>query len=380
MPNPDAIVARTIRFDPPLDRTPAEQLAADGGLTVELDGERRVPLDPRDPRSVGFVEILDGLRELRRPVYLDVDPVSGAITRLVIPLVGHVVRVDSSEPGFLGIELTGSQAVHRLRLGTPDAPDLERRIRDALDRKRPLIVIEDDSHLIFDLRDYTPGPDDGPLPPFPAPIPELFWPLQLIRRWLLIIWWWPYWPWWWFWVVSMTHARWVFDQMKATNCAPLTASAPCIPFMYPDNGCWARANEMCRLMAVMGEPSRKVWITRSPAKPLHASTRNHPQCFIEWYWHVAPTILVRGPWFFQLRRMVIDPSLATGPITKDQWRLTMQDAAASLQDTDAAQYSYMSPGSTDPTYAQTNADLQTHRLLLKARSLQIGPPPYANCP
>ena len=56
----------------------------------------------------------------------------------------------------------------------------------------------------------------------------------------------------------------------------------------------------------------------------------------------------------------------------------MQDAAATLVDTDASQYSY--GGGTDPTYSQTNIDLQTHRLLLKARSLQIGPPPYANCP
>jgi hypothetical protein len=379
MPNPNAIIAQEIRFDPPLDRSPGELLEAEGGLTLELDRGRRITLDAKDPRSVGFAEILDGLRVLRRPVYLEIDPATSAITRLVIPSVGRVIGIESREPGMLHVQLDGSHAVHRLRLDSLDGPDLERQLRDAFDRERLVILIEDDAHEIFDLRDYRPGPDDRPLPPFPKPRPE-FWPIRLVRKWLRVIWWWPYWPWWWFWGVSMKHAQWLFDQMRATNCDPLTASAPCIPFMYPDDGCWARANEMCRLMGIMGESPRKVWITRGPTKDLKAATRNHPQCFIEWYWHVAPTILVRGPWFFQVRRMVIDPSLTIGPVTKDAWRLVMQDAAASLQDTDAGQYYYNSPGSTDPTYSLTNADLQTHRLLLKARSLQIGPPPYANCP
>ena len=381
MPNPNGVVARRIAFDPPLDRAPGELLEAEGGLTVVLDGERRIVLDPRDPRSVPFVEILDGLREIRRPVYLEVDPDSGAITRLEIPLVGHIVGIDSFEPGAIAVQLTGSHGVHRLRLDGPDAPDLEGRLRDAFERGRPLIVIEDDGHQIIDLRDFEPGPDDGPLPPFPKPKPELFWPIQLVRNWLRIIWWWPYWPWWWFYVVSMKHAQWLFDQMKATNCDPLTTPAPCIPFMFPDNGCWVRANEMCRLLDNMGESTRKVWITKGPTKYLKAKTRNHWDCYIEWYWHVAPTILVRGPWIFQVRRMVIDPSLTTGPVTKDGWRNIMQDSAATLEDTVATQYSYMSPGSSDPTYSTTNSELISFRLQLKTRSLSShGPPPYANCP
>lgn len=378
MPHPDAIVSSRIQFDPPLDRPSADLLVAEGGLTVVLDGERRAVLDPQDPRSVGFVEILDGLRELRRPVYLEIDPATSTIARLAIPLIGYVVGVRTTEAGSLEVQLDSSHAVHRLPLGGPDSVDLERRLREALDRKRPIVLVDDDAHAILDIRDFVPGPDGGPLPPFPKPKVELFRPVALILKWLRVIWWWPYWPWWWFYVVSMKRAQWIFDDMRATNCDPLTALAPCIPFMYPDNGCWARANEMCRLMSAMGETSRKVWITRSPAKPLHAATRNHPQCFIEWYWHVAPTILVRGPWFLQIRRKVIDPSLASGPLTRDAWRLVMQDGAASLLDTDASQYGY--GGGTDPTYSQTNTDLQTHRLLLKARSLQIGPPPYANCP
>jgi hypothetical protein len=42
MPNPNAIVSTTVRLDPPLDRTPNEMLRAEGGISVELEGERRV--------------------------------------------------------------------------------------------------------------------------------------------------------------------------------------------------------------------------------------------------------------------------------------------------------------------------------------------------
>lgn len=65
---------------------------------------------------------------------------------------------------------------------------------------------------------------------------------------------------------------------------PADDPVPCIPFMYPDNGCWARAHEMCR-------------------------------------------------------RMVIDPA-----------------------------------------YISTGQDLAVYRAQLQARAIQVGPPPYVNCP
>jgi len=43
MPNPNAIVSTVIRLDPPLEQPPAEMLKAEAGLSVELEGERRVP-------------------------------------------------------------------------------------------------------------------------------------------------------------------------------------------------------------------------------------------------------------------------------------------------------------------------------------------------
>ena len=374
MPNPNAIVSTTIRLEPPLDRAPEALLRSEDGISVELEGERRVRLDPADPRSPGFARVLDGLRRQRLPVYLEIDPATRAITRLLIPQVARVVSISASE-GVLDVELEPSHARHVLRLGEPDSADLERRLREALRHGGPVIVAEDERHQIIDVRAVDPG---GPLPPFP-PIPRprprpprrLPWPL----RW---IWWWFRWPWWWFRCLSPARAQQVFDAMAASSCDPLTVPAPCIPFRYPDDGCWTRAHEMCRLMINLGLSPRKVWIDHSTGYWLTVHTKNHPQCFVQWGWHVAPTVCVRGPTFCQTQRMVIDPSLFTSPVSVATWKGVQGDPYATLTHTGADQFWH--GGGTDPTYSATNAILAQYRLELQNRSIQVGPPPYANCP
>jgi hypothetical protein len=161
--------------------------------------------------------------------------------------------------------------------------------------------------------------------------------------------------------------------MKATSCNPLTVPVPCIPFLYPDNGCWARAHEMCRLMIAMNLSPKKVWIQGG----LQVNTRNNPSCVVNWWWHVAPTLCVRGPSFFQRREMVIDPSLFTTPVTKATWKSVQGDPSATLTSSSAS--IFLMGNVTDPTYTQTNTDLARYRLQLYCRSLNMGPPPYANC-
>ena len=48
--------------------------------------------------------------------------------------------------------------------------------------------------------------------------------------------------------LTLAQAQALFDAMNAFTCNPSSATAPCIPFMYPFDGCWARAHQMCRLM------------------------------------------------------------------------------------------------------------------------------------
>ena len=165
--------------------------------------------------------------------------------------------------------------------------------------------------------------------------------------------------------------------MNATSCDPLAVPPPCIPFLYPDDGCWARAHEMCRLMLGMGVRPKKVWIEANTL--LHVNTRNNPACFVEWGWHVAPTLCVRGPLFFQSQEMVIDPSLFTTPVSKSTWKGVQGDPGATLTDTDGSIYWLWGSG-TDPAYTQTNYYLNVYRLALQARAVWAGPPPYAICP
>jgi hypothetical protein len=375
MTNPNAIISTTISFDPPLDRAPDEMLRREAGVSVDLEG-RRVRLDPANPRSAGFAQVLDGLSKQQLPVYVEVDPASDAVTRVLVPHVGRVVSIGAGAD-VLDVELDTSHARHVLRLDGPDSQDLERQLRDAVTAGRPVILVEDDAHVIIDVREFTPVPD-RPSPPFP-PIARPRAKGILSRIWWLVawIWWWICWPCWWFRCLSGTRAQQVFDAMAAATCNPLTVPPPCIPFLYPDDGCWARAHEMCRLMINMGLSPRKVWIDHSLGVWLHVNTKNNPQCYVEWGWHVAPTLCVRGS-KLSTQRMVIDPSLFTTPVSEATWKGVQGDPNATLTGTGADRFWH--GGGTDPTYSSSNSILAQYRLALQNRANQMGPPPYANCP
>jgi len=372
MPNPNALVARVVRIDPPLDRP----VDGERGFTIELEGDRRARIEPTDKNAGGLARILDGLRQLRRPVYLEVDPGTSAITRLLIPHDTRVQGIRQVDVGVLSVELEQSHGRHVLRRGAADAADLEKLLRDALGARTPITVAETDAHEIIDVRPYTPGPGEElpyfPRPEFPARVP---WSVEWLKYYLWCIWCWRCWPWWWFRCLSARHAQQVFDAMSATSCNPLTVPPPCIPFLYPDDGCWGRASEMCRLMINMGLSPTKVWIQGS----LFVPTKNNPNCHVGWSWHVAPTLCVRGPKFFQHQQMVIDPSLFTTPVSQAMWKSVQGDPGATLTPSSASIF-YLWGNVTDPGYVQTNQVLATYRLQLQNRSLSVGPPPYANCP
>jgi hypothetical protein len=62
----------------------------------------------------------------------------------------------------------------------------------------------------------------------------------------------------------------------------------------------------------------------------------------------------------------------------DTWHAAQNDPAASLVHTGPEQFD--PGGATDPTYSETNNVLARYRAELLSRSVQVGPPPYANCP
>ncbi|AHG88081.1 hypothetical protein J421_0544 [Gemmatirosa kalamazoonensis] len=368
MPNENAIVGRIVRVE-----------RDERGHTVELQGGRRARLDATR-ENAALARVLEGLGARRRPVYLEVDPAGDTVRRVLLPVVSRVEAVRALDDGGLEVRLEVAQARLAIRRDAPDAAEMERLVLDAEQTGRVLLVTADEAQNVVDVRVFTPDPE-GPVPPFPGdaePPPRVPWALEPLR-WLVDflrdLWYW-LWPWrWWRGCISKARAQQVFDAMAATTCDPLTVPPPCIPFLYPDDGCWARAHEMCRLMLGMHLTPRKVWIDGS----LHTPTKNNPSCFVNWGWHVAPTLCVRGPGFFRRRRMVIDPALFTAPVTEATWKSVQGDPNATLTDTDWTQF-WHGGGPDDAAYTNTNYYLDVYRDALQLRAAQQGTPPYANCP
>lgn len=363
MPDPNAIVALVARINPPLDKlSPTDLLRQHPeGIAIELEGVQAARIFPGDV-AAGTLEILERLRRMRAPVYIELRPENRGITRLLIPLVTRVTKTTESPDGFR-VDLEASHARHLLRRNSPALRELLEALRAAAESRTWLAVTESDNHEIVDVRPWPRVPS-RPEQVLREPLGLLKW----IHRW---------------WCrlfrycccVSPTRAQQLFDLVNAKTCDPLTVPPPCIPFLYPDDGCWARAHEMCRLMLAAGAWPRKVWIDGN----LHTLTKNNPDCYVEWGWHVAPTLCVRLG-FWHAENMVIDPSLFTTPVSEPTWKGVQGDPNATLTPTAASVYwrNYMP---TDPGYLDTNFRLDFYRLQLMNRSLlPAGPPPYAFCP
>jgi Glutaminase len=382
----EVVVATDYRLDPPLEgRDPGELLAAEQGVTLDLGDGRRVTLEPGDERSPGFVRVIDRLLGQGRPVAVELDQ-AGGIGRLYAPHVSPVTAVRPHEEGGLAVDLGFSHATHTLRTEQPGFDAMRRVLEDVAGTGRMVIVTEDDVRGILDVR----LSDVGPAPPAAYERPRPVTLLERLRAWWneFILWlncgcWFPMSL---FRSISATQAQQVFDDLAVRSCAPLTASAPCIPFLFPWDGCWGRAHEMCRLMRADGLRPCKVWITGG----LRVDTANSNTCYVQWGWHVAPVLCVRdsGKWWswFRVRSMVFDPALFTTPVTHAQWKGVQGDPGATL--TESSWTIFYLWGTTtnntwstrlDPGFVQTNDVLDYYRTALLLHATQYGPPPYP-CP
>lgn len=378
MPDPNALVALVARIDPPADRmSPAEVLRqSPSGVTIELDGERPVRLLPSDV-APGLLSVLEQLRRLRTPVYVEIQPDTRAITRLRIPLVTRVTRIDErGTEGFM-VELDASHARHRVVPGGVNAQEVLDVLRRAVATRALLAVTETDRKEIIDARPWGQEPPRGEQPREGPPGAEPSRPAAggLLKR----IWQWitsavspPSY------CVTPKQAQQLFDLAAGATCDPLAVPPPCIPFLYPDDGCWARAHEMYRLLTAAGAGAAKIWISGALITP----TRNHPECGVRWAWHVAPTLCVRRRvgLLWSTESMVIDPSLFTTPVSLATWKGAQGDPGASLVPSAGPVY-WFNGQLTDNQYVGTNWWLAYFRAQLLNRSLgPDGPPPYAACP
>src|SRR5271165_96323 len=153
MPNQNAIVALIARIDPGVEKlSPAEAFRAHpDGFSIVFEGEQTARLYPGE-RAAALLQVLEGLRQLRTPAYVEVDPQTRGIALLLIPLVTRIARLVENAPEGVLVELTASHARHLLPRNGPDFASLLETLRAALANNAPLLVTETDSHEIIDAR------------------------------------------------------------------------------------------------------------------------------------------------------------------------------------------------------------------------------------
>jgi len=166
-------------------------------------------------------------------------------------------------------------------------------------------------------------------------------------------------------------------EAEANKLFKELASQKHIPFDFPDDCCYSRAHEMCRIMNEKGVKCGKAW-NYSHDYPggdgLKAVTPNHPDGYVNVRYHVAPTVKVHSG-DGKTMDMVMDPSLFDKPVTVDEWRKRQQDDKSKIETTDDKPY-FRGPGDIpvveDKDGAETKAKLAEHTRNRDKRKLSKG--------
>lgn len=347
MPNPHAFVEGIKSLSPSREVLRAKPPHEPRIVSVTFESNRTGLLDLKSPLAAVWADVLEHLRQQNRPAYVEIDPETKVITEVLVPQAARVWSIKLQPQGDVDVVFYTSAARHYLRWTHPDFQQMLNALQTAKDSDTTVLVTASrPDQEIVDVRPLPkPFGSESPSAPAPPPAPD---------------------P-----PVSPQRAQELFDLMNARSCDPCAATAPCIPFKYPTDGCFARAHEMVRLMQLEGEQPEKVWIFGS----LVAGTSNDPDCHVDWGWHVAPTLMVTTSG--SLEKRVIDPSLSDHPITPEAWKTLQGDPNATLAFTGWEQY--FPDGTIDNSFSETQSDLVNYRDALNAQCAIFGSPPYT-CP
>lgn len=178
-------------------------------------------------------------------------------------------------------------------------------------------------------------------------------------------------------VPGYASAKNIFDFCADQSChlpGPYSI-APCIPFQYAIDGCYARAHKMRWIITTRFHYCcEKVFsFANQGSDRLRVKADKWGGCCVSWWYHVAPLIRVRvklGRWSIVLA-MVIDPSMFDKPVLLSSW-LAAQENATCGANAHVSTYS-IQPGSayapanysgtsftTDPSYVATDNTLTNY--------------------
>jgi len=332
------------------------------------------------PGQTARLRILEGRRQRRSPVYVELDD-DRAIVTLGLPSIGKASRPREQPNGDLEFELFPSQCIHRLVRENRDFDALRSALEQGRARDQWLIVTGTDTHEIIHVAWVPPSVlGELDLPPEPVFFGSL---AVLVARWRQ---WYSDrsrrpidlraavpWP-------TEEQAHLLFALVQGKSCATSSPAPDCLPFLYPDDGCKARAHEMCRLIQGAGFTPRKVWIKPFAANTwLTVGTKNSPACGVAWSHHVAPLLKVVTN-ASTVEDYVIDPSLFNGPALMKDWVARIQGSSTQVPPTTVLPwYFYKSTGEQDAAFSTTNAELAEVREKFEQRVKDRGAPPYAAC-
>ncbi|MEG4323260.1 MULTISPECIES: hypothetical protein [unclassified Microcoleus] len=148
MANSNTIVSPIGRIDPPLE----SHATAPTGRTVYFSDGQTLRLDPDNPYSIIYAELLDSMQQAGIPAYVEFDPETRAIARVLVPLVVRVSNIVRTESGQFLVELEISSARHTLSPTNQDFNRLLRALEAARQSQAQVFVTETDNHEIIDVR------------------------------------------------------------------------------------------------------------------------------------------------------------------------------------------------------------------------------------
>jgi len=322
-------------------------------VIVKFKSGQTGSLDVKDPLSALWAKMIDHQTKANLPVYVEIDEESGVITSVLIPHIFTVQKLETNERGILLVHLRPSQAIHAVLPNSPNFVAMRDSLQAALDDGSERLITATLNDLeIIDVRTPPEHPGDSEDdPPAPEPDPP----------------------------VSPERAEEIFNDMYSENCVACSPSSDCITFQYPLNGCWIRAHLMVYKMHDYDPPEtpQKLVIEGN----LEPFAPNDPDCGTPWgwSWHIAPTLMVTQP--DGEHKYVIDPSLASEPVTEAQWvSLNNPLDTPSLTTLDWSIYYPDLGGSTGGSTASEATALvhmDGYRGSLLSNCLTYGPPPYS---